>query len=116
MNQPKYWKKNEVTFYNYLLKEELQNIINSSKIVICRSGYSTILDLSILKKKAFFIPTKHQSEQEYLAKYLEEKGVAPFCKESDFSFEKIKEVKNYSGFSSKEIDVHINLNGLFNCK
>ena len=115
-NQPKMWKKNEITFYNYLLKDELQDIINSSKIVICRSGYSTILDLSVLEKKAFFIPTEHQSEQEYLAKYLAEKKIAPYCKEKDFRFQKIKEVEKYNGFESKETEINFNLNGLFNRK
>jgi hypothetical protein len=36
------------------------------------------MDLAKLEKKAFFIPTPGQYEQLYLAKKLEEEGIAPF--------------------------------------
>lgn len=39
-----------------------------SEIIVSRSGYSTLMDLKILKKKAILFPTKGQKEQEYLAK------------------------------------------------
>lgn len=115
-HQQKKWIENGITFYNYLLRDDLQNIINSSKTVVCRSGYSTILDLAVLGKKAFFIPTQYQPEQEYLARYLEEKRIAPFCKEADFTFNKLETITTYKGFQSKESDININLVGLFNRK
>jgi len=59
-----------ITVYNYLPAPQLQQIINKSEIVICRSGYSTIMDLLPLGKKCIFIPTPGQAEQEYLAGYL----------------------------------------------
>lgn len=44
-------------------------IVNSDR-VICRSGYSTLMDLQVLgKKNLVLIPTPGQSEQEYLAGY-----------------------------------------------
>jgi UDP:flavonoid glycosyltransferase YjiC (YdhE family) len=52
---------------------ELQQLLNSSKYIICRGGYSTIMDVVAVKKSALLIPTPHQYEQEYLAKYLSEK-------------------------------------------
>lgn len=115
-NQQKNWEENGIIFYNYLLQKELQDTLNSAKLVICRSGYSTILDVAVLQKKAFFIPTKNQSEQEYLAKYLKEKRIAPFCKEADFSFKKIKEVKNYKGFGSENLNFNMDLHGFFQRK
>ncbi len=54
--------------------DELEKAINESEIVISRSGYTTIMDLAVLEKKAFFIPTPGQYEQEYLAKRLKEFG------------------------------------------
>lgn len=49
-----------------LLKEHLSN----TKLIICRAGYSSLMDLYYLKKKALIIPTPGQTEQEYLAKHI----------------------------------------------
>lgn len=55
----------------HLTSEALNDYINRSRIVIARSGYSTIMDLLKLDKMAILIPTPGQSEQVYLAKKLE---------------------------------------------
>ncbi len=55
---------------NHIPADELNNIILQSKIIISRCGYSTVMDLVKLQKKAVLIPTPGQTEQEYLAKYL----------------------------------------------
>lgn len=54
----------------HLTASNLVNAINTSEMVICRSGYSSIMDLIKLQKKAILIPTPGQTEQEYLAKKL----------------------------------------------
>lgn len=46
----------------------LEDLIRRAKLVICRSGYSSIMDLVEMKQKAVLIPTPGQSEQKYLAK------------------------------------------------
>jgi len=55
----------------YLDDDDLVAAMRSADRIICRSGYSTIMDLDRLGllHKAEFIPTPGQSEQEYLAKY-----------------------------------------------
>jgi uncharacterized protein (TIGR00661 family) len=58
-----------VIIYNYLNSQELFNAIQSSKYIIARSGYSTIMDLISLKRLAVLVPTPGQTEQEYLAQY-----------------------------------------------
>ncbi|MGV3632409.1 MAG: glycosyltransferase [Bacteroidota bacterium] len=50
-------KKNDALFYQ-------------SETIISRSGYSTIMDIRVLGKKAILYPTKGQKEQEYLYNYL----------------------------------------------
>lgn len=77
------------TVYNFVLTEQLENLLNSAKYVICRSGYSSIMDLVSLGKRALLIPTKNQSEQEYLAYYLKEKGLFDIVKEQDLLSQKI---------------------------
>ena len=50
--------------------DELKEWIVNSETVICRSGYSTLMDLFLLNKKnIILVPTPGQSEQEYLAEY-----------------------------------------------
>lgn len=67
-------QQNNVTIYSHLETEKLETLIQKAAFVISRSGYSTIMDLSILKKKAVFIPTPGQTEQEYLAEFHSKKG------------------------------------------
>jgi predicted glycosyltransferase len=51
-------------------KRKLKELILSSEKIICRSGYSTLMDMYVLgKKDLMLVPTKGQSEQEYLAEY-----------------------------------------------
>lgn len=45
--------------------------IEKAEVVICRSGYSTLMDLAVFGPKAVVIPTPGQTEQEYLGKLLE---------------------------------------------
>ncbi|ARV07288.1 glycosyltransferase [Polaribacter sp. SA4-10] len=112
----KKWAEENIIFYNFLLTDKLEKLINSAKIVVCRSGYSSIMDLSVLEKKVFFIPTKNQPEQAYLANYLTEKRMAPQCSLKDFSVEKLLEDKDYKGLKSEEIKLNSNLFSLFHSK
>lgn len=51
--------------------EIFRNAVISSKFIICRGGYSSIMDLLSLNKRALLVPTPGQTEQEYLSKHLE---------------------------------------------
>lgn len=52
--------------------------IENSRLVVSRSGYSTVMDLSVYGKKCVFIPTPGQTEQEYLAQHLQSQGYVTF--------------------------------------
>lgn len=54
----------------YALRDELQLLMNNSALIICRSGYSSIMDLHAMGKRAILIPTPGQTEQEYLAEHV----------------------------------------------
>lgn len=60
---------------SFMTSEELNEAISQSELVISRSGYTTVLDLVYLNKKALFIPTPGQTEQEYLAENFKKHGV-----------------------------------------
>lgn len=61
--------ENNLDIYDHLNDTELAKMLQNSKKIICRSGYSTIMDLQALSLTAEFIPTKGQTEQEYLAEF-----------------------------------------------
>lgn len=65
---------NGIEIYNHLRDEELIEKISQSEKIICRSGYSTIMDLYHLGVKAEFYPTPGQTEQEYLAQHHSRKN------------------------------------------
>jgi uncharacterized protein (TIGR00661 family) len=71
--------------------KQLQELFNVSDKIICRSGYSTLMDLDALGLKALLIPTPGQSEQEYLAKYWQDKFACTCLEQKNISEEKIKE-------------------------
>ena len=107
-------KKGNATIVNFLESKALEEAINKSQIIVARSGYSTILDLAKLGKRAFFIPTPGQFEQQYLAKSLEEKRITPFCQQHEFSLIQLDRVKNYNGFDQDlSITNYTNLFDLF---
>ncbi|MGY5851549.1 glycosyltransferase [Salegentibacter sp. F14] len=83
---------------NYLFGQELEDAINSSETIVCRSGYTSLMDLSKLEKKAFLIPTPGQFEQEYLAERIDKLGIAPYCHQADFKISELKRLKSFSGF------------------
>ncbi len=63
-----------VEIYSFLTKEKREELLNRAKLVISRSGYSTILDLAVIGTKALMTPTPGQIEQEYLAEYHNKNG------------------------------------------
>ncbi len=64
-----------IEVYSNLKTIDFFNKIKNSEIVISRPGYSTIMDIAFLKKKAVFIPTPGQTEQFYLSKYYSDNNL-----------------------------------------
>jgi hypothetical protein len=76
----------------YCNSSELEQLMNESSHIVCRSGYSTLMELAAIGKKALLIPTSGQFEQEYLAKYWEEQFNFPTANENEIS---TKDFVNY---------------------
>lgn len=81
-----------VRIKNHLPANELNELIQQSKFIICRSGYTSVMDLSVLGKKAVLVPTPGQTEQEYLAKYLMKKGYFLSMTQKEFSIKKALQI------------------------
>lgn len=54
----------------------LEAVLAETPRVLCRSGYSTLMDLGVYGNQALLVPTPGQSEQEYLAQRCTEMGWA----------------------------------------
>jgi UDP:flavonoid glycosyltransferase YjiC (YdhE family) len=66
---PAHW-----TVHGLLHQHQLLPILQAAQWVVCRSGYSTLMDLAVLGKGALLVPTPGQTEQEYLAGWWAQGG------------------------------------------
>lgn len=64
---------------------ELYALLQGAQHVICRSGYSTLMDLTYASKPALLIPTPGQTEQAYLAEQMALNG--PFAMQQQQSLQ-----------------------------
>lgn len=64
-----------IKVFSHLETARMKDYLLRSHMIICRSGYSSLMDLVTLGKNAILIPTPGQTEQEYLARYLMEKKI-----------------------------------------
>jgi UDP-N-acetylglucosamine:LPS N-acetylglucosamine transferase len=71
--------------YDHLAAAELEPLIRRSAIVLSRPGYSTVMDLVRLGRRAIFVPTPGQTEQEYLGSYLSQRGLGCCLPQRQFS-------------------------------
>jgi UDP-N-acetylglucosamine transferase subunit ALG13 len=63
--------------YAYLDRGAQEEMMNRARIVVSRSGYTTLMELAELGKRALLIPTPGQTEQEYLGAYHQAQRTAP---------------------------------------
>lgn len=91
-----------IEIFNHMTTEELQYSIAASELILCRSGYSTIMDLSVFGKNAILVPTPGQTEQEYLADYYLNKKYYYSTPQKKFNLtESICKSKQYKGILLK---------------
>ena len=89
LRSPEVWEAASHMEVIDLADAEMSNrFLNESAIIISRSGYSTIMDLDSLEKKAILIPTPGQPEQLYLAKYHQDRW--PFVHQEEIGTGRIE--------------------------
>jgi UDP:flavonoid glycosyltransferase YjiC (YdhE family) len=74
-----------VTVFNHLPDNEIRGLIKKAGIIICRPGYSTLMDLAVLGRGAVLVPTPGQTEHEYLAAYLSARGACHRVNQESFT-------------------------------
>jgi len=78
-------KNPAVEMINHLPAAALNTLLLQSGIIICRSGYTSVMDLAKLQKKAILVATPGQTEQEYLAAYLQKQQLFMYVEQRHFS-------------------------------
>lgn len=73
----------KLSVVDWLLGDQLATTISQAERLICRSGYSTLLDAYHWQKPLLLVPTPGQTEQEYLAKYWASRGWAEWKKQGE---------------------------------
>jgi len=88
--------------YGHLNRERQSEMMNRAKFVICRSGYTTLMELAELNKRAYFVPTPGATEQQYLAKYHKRNGTFDYASQKQFCMERLQySIAAYSGVRRK---------------
>jgi hypothetical protein len=78
-----------------------------SNLVLCRSGYSSLMDLIIMQKEAILVPTPGQTEQEYLARRLKRHRI--FYSENQDEFNLIRSMEEARHYSIGDMNAQSNL-------
>ena len=97
----KTYNNSSLEIHDHLGAEDLNRAILQSGLIISRCGYSTVMDLVKLQKKAILVPTPGQTEQEYLAEYLFQHNLFCCIKQENFSL--LSVLKTAEDFSFNDI-------------
>jgi uncharacterized protein (TIGR00661 family) len=102
-----YFAADNVEVVSYLTSKELNDTLMASRVIVCRSGYSSLMDLATLGKKAILIPTPGQTEQEYLALRCQNQKIFVTQKQDKIDLEQgILDLSHVRGFQSGQFDAH----------
>ncbi|MDD3043943.1 MAG: glycosyltransferase family protein [Candidatus Delongbacteria bacterium] len=71
------------TVYSSVEREKLSSMIKGAELIISRPGYSSVMEFAALGKKALFVPTPGQTEQEYLARFYKENKYFNYVEQSE---------------------------------
>jgi uncharacterized protein (TIGR00661 family) len=94
-----------ITVFNHLDSARLNNLACESELIICRSGYTTIMDMIKLRKKMIVVPTPGQPEQEYLARYLSKDNYVLKFTQNEFHLGSA--IQKAANFTFNHIDINM---------
>jgi UDP-N-acetylglucosamine transferase subunit ALG13 len=87
-----------ISIYPYLNRRQAEEMMNRARLVVTRSGYTTLMELAELGKHALLVPTVGQSEQEYLGDRLERRGEMHTVRQRDLSLKRdVEAARGYRG-------------------
>lgn len=104
-----YYGPQSVEILDHLPPKELFERIQQADLLLCRSGYTSLMELLPLQKKLLLIPTPGQPEQEYLAHYCYERGVAVYCVQEKLVLQDLIDQANSYDYRHPAIDSKENI-------
>jgi len=108
------FNKKNIQTYSFLTKGERIDFLNRTKLVISRSGYSTIMDLAVIGIKALMVPTPGQVEQEYLGQYHNKKGTFYSVSQNEINLKKDIELAKKTTGIKRKCDVNKTVENIMN--
>ncbi|MBN2778143.1 MAG: hypothetical protein JXR36_10890 [Bacteroidales bacterium] len=84
---------NNMIVYNNPDDNELFYLIKTTPVIICRSGYSSLMDLAACNRKAVLVPTPGQPEQEYLAENFVSRFGFVACQQNEIAILNIEHIE-----------------------
>lgn len=107
-NAAKHETINNCTIAPFMNTMELNRAMAAASVIVCRSGYSSIMDLAVMQKNAVLIPTPGQTEQMYLAERLHDLGIAFYEKQNHMNLSSaIESAMKTSGFNTEKCDPNL---------
>jgi hypothetical protein len=99
-----YFEENNIEIYSHATGDLRNELLNRAKIIISRSGYSTVMDLVEIDGVGILIPTSALLiDQKYLAEhYIEENSFVAFKSDKSFTFKGIdKKIRSTKFFRTE---------------
>ncbi len=96
-----------ISIVNHLKANEMFSVLKNAAVVICRGGYSTLMDLCFTGNKVICIPTPGQTEQEYLAEKGAQEMKCVKAEQESFSINDcLTKIHSIKGYQIKQADIH----------
>lgn len=103
-----YFMADHIEMVSFLTSRDLNLLLLSCAAVVCRSGYSSIMDLAVLGLKAVLIPTPGQTEQEYLARWFSERNIFATQNQDTLDLETgLKRLPHTNGLQPEQYTDHL---------
>ena len=105
----------DIKVYNHLPSKELEVLIASASNIVCRSGYSSIMDMAAMKKRVLLVPTPGQTEQEYLANYLSKSKLVYATAQNELNLsDDLQRLSKYKALDMQNNDLEVNIEQALN--
>jgi len=81
--------RDNIQILPHVPSEKIEQLMRTAHTIVCRGGYTTIMELVSLGRSAVLVPTPGQTEQEYLCKRLAKKGWFASVQQNELEMQKL---------------------------